>query len=297
MLQRLHFKDLCIKRFCLGWVALVLSLPVISHAIQSAANNQSTAMIKRDLAEHGLLLFTPQEAAYAEELNRLRLNSQSGMDVAKPGSVIVKNTSQHALSGFAIRWKIADHTGFLRTRDVMHLEPRALLDGDHARAEQISIPAGASRLVTLEGLILNPEALKDFSSSLLAPGFTVVSVQLDFAAFDDGEVIGPDEIGMLSTFRATVNAKQDLMEEISAKLSQGQTLHQALEALQSAAPKAPITHAPLDPDGTYAALRQQYLDELVTTERNYGEQMAMQSIQHHKYNIRPSIHRRSDSQK
>lgn len=296
MLQRFRFKDLC-KGFCLGWAAMVLSLPVISHALQSAANNQSTAMTKRDLAEHGLVLLIPQEAAYAEELQKLKLDSQPGMAVAKPGSVILKNASQHGLVAYGIRWKIADPKGFLGTRDVMHLEPRALLDSGRARAEQISIPAGASRLITVEGLIRNPEALKDFSSSLLEPGFSPASVQLDFAVFDDGEVVGPDEIGMLPTFQATINAKQDLMEEISAKLAQGQTLRQILEALQSSIPKAPITHAPLDPVGTYAALRQQYLNELTTTEHNFGEQMAMQSLQYHKYNTRPNIHRRDSSPK
>ena len=152
-------------------------------------------------------------------LNQLQLNDKPGMEVAKPGSVILKNASQHSLVAFGIRWKIADPTGFLWTRDVMHMEPRALLDDGRARTDQISIPARASRLITVEGLIRNPEALKDFSSAFLAPGFIPVSVQLDFAVFDDGEVVGPDEIGMLPTFQATLDAKQDLMEEISTRLS------------------------------------------------------------------------------
>jgi len=298
MSRQIRFKRhfLC-NHISLGWIAMILSLPLMSHGIQSGANHQSTSITKRDLAEHGLSLLLPQDAAYSEELNKLQLNNKPVIDAVKPVSVIVRNTSQHALVALGIRWKISDPTGFLRTRDVIHLQPRGLLDGGRPRTEQASIPAGASRLVTLEGLVLSLEALKDFNSAFLAPGYSPASVQLDFAAFDNGEVVGPDEIGLLATFQVTVNAKQDLMEEVSAKVLQGQTLHEVLEALQSAAPKAPEPHAPLDPAGTYAALRQQYLDELIATERNFGEQTAMQSLQHHKYNVRPDIHRRKDNSK
>jgi hypothetical protein len=56
------------------------------------------------------------------------------------------------------------------------------------------------------------------------------------------------------------------------------------------------SHAPLDPEDTYATLRQQYLDELTTTERNFGEEMAMRSLKHHHYDTRPNLHRRGDIQ-
>jgi hypothetical protein len=283
------------KQVALGWIGMVLSLCAISLGTQQTAANGPIFMTKSDLAQHGLSLLLPGEAGYAEELNKLGLNDKPGMDLAKPGSVILKNASPHSIITFGVRWKIKDSTGFVWTRDVMHVEPRGLLDGGRRRTEQVSIPAGSSRLITVEGLIQNPAGLKDFSSSFLAPGFSPVSVQLDLAIFDDGEVVGPDEIGMLPTVKATINAKQDLMEEVSSRLAQGQSLHEALASLQSEAKPAPKTHAPLDPDATYAALRQQYLDELATTERNFGEQVAMRSLQNHKYEIRPDIHRRGNT--
>ena len=70
-----------------------------------------------------------------------------------------------------------------------------------------------------------------------------------------------------------------------------------LIALNSTNKAAPKTHAPLDPNATYAAFRQQYLDELTTTEQNFGEEAAMRSLKHHKYDNRPNIHRRDDKDK
>ncbi len=283
------------RLFTVIGIGMILAPFPAKYATAQAGDNGFN-MTKRDLAGNGLIVFLPNESGFAEELNKLQLANKPGMDAAKPGSVIMKNVSQHAVVSFGLRWKIKDSTGFVWTRDVMHIEPRSLLDGDRRRTDQVSIAADSSCLVTVEGVITNPEALRDFSSSFLAPGFTVVSVQLDSAVFDDGEVVGPDQIGMLPTFKATINAKQDLMEEISDRLSQGQSLHEILVALNSANKAVPKTHAPLDANGTYAALRQQYLDELTTTEQNFGQEMAMRSLKHHKYDNRPNIHRRDDKQ-
>ena len=274
-----------------------LSRSVFANAMLQMTTNTALNMTKHDLADDGLSILLPTDAGYAEELNKLQFDNKPGMDAAKPGSVIIKNTSQHAVASFGLRWKIRDSTGFVWTRDVMQMEPRALLDGGRSRMEPLSIAAHSGQLITIEGIIANADALRDFRSSFLAPGFTIVSVELDSAIFDDGELVGPDQIGILPVFRATINAKQDLMEEISGRLSVGESLHEVLTALNSAKSTASRTHAPLDPDATYASLRQQYLDELTTTEQNFGQETAIQSIKHHKFDNRPNIHRRDDKQK
>jgi hypothetical protein len=179
----------------------------------------------------------------------------------------------------------------------MQMEPRALLDGGRSRMGWGSIAAQSAQLITVEGIIANADALRGFTSSFLAPGFTIVSVELDSAIFDDGVFVGPDQIGILPVFRATINAKQDLMEEISGRLSQGESLHEVLAALNAAKKAVSTIHAPLDADATYASLREQYLDELTTTEQNFGQEIAIQSIKHHKFDNRPNIHRRDDKQK
>lgn len=280
-------------------VLLLVTLTTSVSASTMFQMNDNTALniTKHDLAKNGLSILLPTDSGYVEELNKLQFDNKPGMDAAKPASVIIKNTSQHAVVSFGLRWKIRDSTGFVRTRDVMHMEPRALLDGVRSRTEQVSIPAHSAQLVTVEGIIANADALRGFTSSILGPGFTIASVELDSAIFDDGGLVGPDQIGILPTFTATINAKQDLMEEISDRLSQGQPLHEILVALNSANKAVPKTHAPLDPSGTYATLRQQYLDELTTTEQNFGQEMAVQSIKHHKFDNRPNIHRRDDKQK
>ena len=261
----------------------------------SQSQDGGLPMDQQEFLAAGISIILPTGPGFAEALKKLQLDDKPGMETARPGSVILKNDAQHSIASFAMRWKTKDSTGFVWTRDVMHMEPRALLDGGRRRTEHISLEAGASWLVTVEGMIANPEALRNFSSSFPEPGFTVVSVQLDSAIFDDGEIVGPDQIGMAPVFRATINAKQDLMEEISGRLRQGESLREILAALNSAHKRAPQTYAPLDPAGAYAALRQQYLDELTTTEQNFGEEMAMRSLHYHKYDTRPDLHRSGES--
>jgi hypothetical protein len=253
-------------------------------------------MNQQEFVGAGVSIILPTEPGFTEALKKLQLDDKPGMEIARPGSVILNNHSQHSIVSFGLRWKIKDSTGFVWTRDLMHMEPRALLDGGRGRAEHVSIRANTSCLITVEGMIANPEALRNFRSSFLEPGFTVVSVQLDSAIFDDGEIVGPDQIGMVPVVMATINARQDLMEEISGRVDQGESLHKILAALNSAHKRVPQTHAPLDPEATYAVLRQQYLDELTTTEQNFGEEVAMRSLKRDKYDTRPDLHRRSESQ-
>jgi hypothetical protein len=269
-----------------------LSRSVPANAMLQVTANNALNMTKHDLADNGLSILLPTDAGYAEELNKLQFSNKPGMEAVQPFSVIMKNASRKAVAAFAIRWKIKDSNGFVRTQNVMQLEARVLLDGNRRRTDQLSIAAGTSRLVTVEGIIMNLEALHNFSSSFQAPEFTVVSVELDLAVLDDGEVIGPDQVGMFPIFKAAVNAKQDLMEEISGRLSQGGSLHEILVSLNSANKRPPRTYDPMDPIATYAATRQQYLDELTTTEQNFGEEMALRSLKSHKYDNRPNIHRR-----
>jgi hypothetical protein len=269
-----------------------LATSVFANAMLQMTDNTALNMTKHDLVDNGLSILLPRDAGYAEELNKLQLDNKPGMDVAQPFSVIMKNASRKAVAAFVLRWKIKDPNGFVRTQNVMQLEARALLDGGRRRTDQLSIAAGTSRLVTVEGIIMNLEALHNFSSSFQAPDFTVVSVELDLAVLDDGEVIGPDQVGMLPIFKAAVNAKQDLMEEINSRLSQVGSLHEILVSLNNANKKTSQTYDPLDPVATYAATRQQYLDELTTTEQNFGEEMALRSLKYHKYDNRPNIHRR-----
>jgi len=282
-------------------IVLLLLLPLVKSVFASSmlqmTDNAALNLTKHDLVDNGLSVLLPADVGYTEELNKLQFENKPGMDAAMPGSVIIKNTSQHAVVCFGLRWKIRDSTGFVWTRDVMQMEPKALLDGGRSRMAWASIAAHSAQLITIEGIIANADALRGFTSSFLVPGFTIVSVELDSAIFDDGVLVGADQIGILPVFRATINAKQDLMEEISGRLSLGESLHEVLTALKSAKKLASRTHAPLDPDATYASLRQQYLDELTTTEQNFGQEIAIQSIKHHKFDNRPNIHRRDDKQK
>jgi hypothetical protein len=246
-------------------------------------------MTKRDLAEDGLILLTTSDPDYSDEAKALGFDV-SQLQAAGLFPVILKNMSGHSLAAFQIHWQLADSTGFVWNPSFGFTQPRGLLDGGINRIDRSSFPPHSSRLVTVEGLLSSAEQLQQLSSRF-REGFSLVSVRIDSAIFDDGIVVGPDRDGLVSQFKAIVDARQDLVEEINSQLKQGHSLHEVL----AATPKVEVQNVrSLDPKEFYGRSRESLLAELIAIERNQGEEAALQSLKFHQYAHRPNIHRPVD---
>jgi hypothetical protein len=258
----------------------------LAPRLVSTQHAESGSMIKQDLAEYGLTLLTPVDPGYSDEVKKLGFE-RSQLEAAGLFAVILINSSNRSLAALQIHWQIGDSAGFIWNPSFGFTQPRGLLDGGMSRLDHPSFPPHSSRLVTVEGLITRPEQVQS-ASSRFTQGFSLVNVRIDSAVFDDGAAVGPDQDGLVSQFKAIVDARQDLIDEINSKLKQGHSLHEVLTTMPH--DDEETVHS-LDPDELYRRSRKNLLTELVGVERDRGEQAALQSLKFHQYANRPNIHR------
>ena len=266
---------------CIGCISIQGQTPNSTH------NAGTNPMVKDDLARRGLKLLLRSDPTFADELKKLGLDS-SELQAKGLFPVLLRNSSLRSLAAVQIHWRLIDNSSVIWNPSFSFTQPRALLDGHLVRMEEASLPSNSTRLITVEGLILRPEQLHNMSSQFSSKPFSLVSVQIDSAVFDDGSVVGPDEDGLVARFRAMVDAQHDLMEEIGSQLAKGQSLHDVLAAMPHEDDKNVHSVAPSE---FYRMIRQQILDEMIATEKNFGQEMAMRSFHYHRYEIRPDIHR------
>jgi len=136
--------------------------------------------------------------------------------------------------------------------------------------------------------IAYPKRVKRERDAVLMDAIRTAVPQL---GLQHGEAIGPDKLEVVKRLKARVDAQQDLLEEVSNRVANGELLHSVLQELQKTAlsQAQPRTLTKLNPDDVYGLVRQQYLDELAATETNVGEEAASRRIQQLKYVRRPTI--------
>lgn len=250
-------------------------------------------MIKEDLSEYGFSILLPDDPTFRSELQKLGPSVSATAELLAPGAALVKNTSQRAVVAFGVRFTKRSDDGHIATSDVIDNQPSALMDmgnpGRYDRPRGGLVSPGGTRLVTPNGVV--DSTSKSYTRYQTPTPWTIVKVQIDSVVFDDGQAIGPDQLGVVEGLRAHVNAQQDLLEEISESLSHGELLHDVLQRLQSAAlPRTQSALTQPGPSGIYALVRRQYLDELITTELKAGDEVALGRVQQLKYVTRPNIH-------
>ncbi len=260
--------------------------------LPSAAPTQGLIMNKHDLTPAGFSIITSDDPAYDIELRRLGFGANLDALAVKPFSVILKNFSTRSVVAFAIKWTVSDALGNTISREFSYIQPSALLDGGKTKREKAPIEhqirPGASRLVTVNGMVRSADELHDLAvdSSI----GVVKNVFLDLAIFDDGEAVGSNELGLMERFAAFVNAEQDLMQEVDSRISKGEALTPILKDIRSRL--APDTGAlPVTPAALYDHNFRIYLNELETTNKNAGEEVAKDVVTHRKYAARPTIHK------
>ena len=269
---------------------LLLFVPLVLQIF--AVQMRGLTMNKHDLTSAGFSIIASDDPTYETELQRLGLGANVDALAAKPFSAILKNASSRSVVAFALQWTIADASGNTVSRDFSYIQPSALLDGGKAKRESApvehQIRPGTSRLVTVNGMARNVEELHDLAAQPFVG--TVKGIDLDLAIFDDGEAVGPNELGLMERFTAFVNAEQDLMREVSSRMSKGEDAKTILVDIRKKL--APDTgEVPVTPAATYDHNFRIYLAELETTMEHAGTEATKNIVAHRKYDVRPNIHR------
>ena len=293
--QLRHHGIMCLKQIAMLLMISLFCSPLVTVYCGAQARGQMVE--KRDLPESGFSIILPSDPTFDTQLIKLGLGSRADVQTLRQCSVILKNSSTRSIVAFALRWVVVDPTGKVTMHDRSYVQPGALLDNGRAHGERTEIEhqirPGASRFITIAGMARSSDELHALASSFLnsPPQFSVTSVVLDAAIFDDGEAVGLDQLGMLDRFKAHVAAEQELLSEVNSRLANGEFMSDILVDIRNKlSPES--TAIPLTPSAIYEQTRRQLLTELETTERNFGDEVAKRTVIDRKYDKIPDIHKK-----
>jgi len=252
----------------------------------------------KGIPQHGLILIGPGEPAFQEELSSLMGYRIGRIGTVIPLSVILENKSDKAVVAYKLRWEFVNEKGRTVRKEVTYQQPNALLDQGTPKGNPeggfLIAPEG-KRLVSLVGSMGQDSDISN-SDPRIAPltdelrtarGLTVI---LDGAVFEDGTVVGRSNSTLFETFKASVDAKQDLMDEIFDSLRKGLTEEQIAGNLRSSIDPNAVLN-PGSASEAYLYSRREHVQEFLNVRDKAGFQAALGVAHEHRYKTRPNFKR------
>jgi hypothetical protein len=163
-----------------------------------------------------------------------------GIAALAPASFVVSNGSGKAIIGIGVKWRLVDSAGRESTYD----------EGTHSflvMSQRPLAPAhgrllAAPRTFVSEDLLLHPE--KGVVAVLPGDAFiarfsaaVTIHAEVDSIVFQDGEVVGPDDLGLVKSIRDRRDAAAEIVKQVESAQAEGKD---ASEALRTVATRPPF---------------------------------------------------------
>jgi len=254
----------------------------------------------KDLPERGLVILSSSDPSFNEKFSfLLRQKPSVFVETLKPFSFIFNNMTDKSLVAYQLKWEMVKADGTINTRITSFANPRALMDGGAPGLEHLSVGAGhaikasSSRFISLFfSLDENPGGgIGAYSSGSSQEGalnqiqqmarnsdidkmvnylstelqdYTRLTVIIDGAFFEDGTFVGPDSTRFFANFQANLDAKRDLLEEISFGVKHKQSLEDIFNELDILAKSEDVTiDSSATPTDYYNHYKRLYSEEIL----------------------------------
>ena len=202
---------------------------------------------KRDLPKQEVHIITSADPSFESTASTYFKNqSKSSNEELKPFSIFIKNSAKRTVVAYMLVWQLIRADGKILTNRTAYSEPAMLMgekmpndprfkhtqaiEPSGVRCFSWSAPIGEGLLVSLgDGHELGSEQLQKSQGDAavrvaltneLAQA-TDLTVSIDGLFFDDGTFIGPNTTGFFERMQAIVNAKLDLVRDITEAASEG----------------------------------------------------------------------------
>lgn len=271
------------------------------------SKNMNVRMHAKDLPEHGLVIIKPTDPDFDTTASGL-LEGMSVTDIeeVKPLSVIIRNTGNKTVVAHSIVWEGVEANGKKNSYKILYANAEALTEesmqnsADNAASEIIR--PGTARLFTLlpnyyqssnGGSGRSPredyqaaqsrsdsendrlQSRRSFVATALNK-YTDITVYVDGVFFDDGSFVGEDTTGFFDTMSAQVNAKRDLMDDISDQFERGKSKDDIFSELET---RVSLTDSRVinlaanrSPEAHYDFFRKLYAKQLLGLKKVYGDE-------------------------
>ena len=302
------------KRYAVIAISLLAVVGMVTGVFAGIrrANGMQIRFNTRDLSEHGIHIVTPVDQSF-DELASKHFKNRSPESL-KPLSVFVKNSGSRLILAYALTWELQDKDGKRITSKTVGYSALGVLMGDenpsnlkHTTAiepgtvrcfnvdEQIE--QDAPETVSGQNTTFSPQSseAKGQSNAILAKltsklsQAASVSVTLDGVIFDDGTFVGPNESSFIQQMQALVNAKVDLLREISLASKQG-TLKEAFESIKAKSREPDVVFGEkFSADDWYRYLQKIYAIEITGQYYAYGPEQLVPHLLRSYDRARPSL--------
>ena len=252
------------------------------------AQTVSPEFVVKGIPEHGLALIGPSNPEFDNLITSRHKDADPIVETLKPFAVLIKNTSNHAVIAYALKWELTRADGKIATQIETHITLWKLMGMEGSEDDGDIIGANSFAFATASRLSFSrPEAIKGNDPELAAiannakmelMNYKEISVTIDGAFFDDGTYVGSDSTGFFSKVETLVNAKRDLYVDLSEALKHGNPPSLVLNRLDEVA-KAPITQSsPSDRDELYRKYKKDAAAELLKMRMSSGDNTVIEFV-------------------
>ena len=279
----------------------------------------------RDLQENGVHIITPVDPSFAE-LAAKHFEKRTP-EALQPLSVFIKNSSKRLVLGYALTWEILDAEGkTITSKTVAYSEPGALMGAEIPKdlIHTTAIEPGAERCFTvnsqiekeavgpggfggafslrtteesaraLQAMIANQKG-EEIASTLRAmwadqlSHASDVTVSLDGVIFDDGTFVGPNKTGFFERMQAMLNAKVDLLREITVASEQDK-LDETFDSIAAKSRESDVVlGTTASSDDWYYYFRKLYASEISNQRRVHGKENVVRYLIESYRRARPEL--------
>lgn len=245
-------------------IPIVLSLIVVvttatGFFFSKITENMQIRINAKDLPEHGLVIIKPSDPDFDSlTADYLRGMPSDEIESIRPLSVFIKNSGDKTVVAYAVVWEGIEANGKKDSYKKFVANAEALTDREEyfaalARTTNLddTISPSTARLISLLSVPSNNsiggsgsslqhsqnqsgQNPKNLASQLLTK-YTDVTVSIDGVVFEDGSFAGPDTTGFFEKINAQVEAKNELIADITENLRLGKTRDDVFKDIEAKA--------------------------------------------------------------
>lgn len=261
---------------------------------------------KRDLPNQDVHIITSAEPSFeATAATYFKAQSKTANKDLEPFSVFIKNSGKRTVVAYMLVWQLVKTDGQVLTNNAAYAEPAMLMgekmptdprfkhtqaiEPDRVRCFSWSEPIpsqsevqriGSYRDLQLEQRQQNeaPNVAVQAQLSTELAQSTNLTVSLDGLFFDDGTFVGPNTTGYFERMQAMVQAKVDLLRDITEAAEKGKEDEAFAAITANSSEPDPIITSMASPDEYYKYYRKLFAGEFSGMMGAYGKQRVVPYI-------------------
>lgn len=270
----------------------------------AVAGNAAVVMTGTDLAAKNLRFVLPSDPSFNGKLHSMGIASNPSVTAIQNVGVVLTNGDQRGLCAFVLDWKITQANGTTTHQYMTRQSPTGFIWA-RQNPKEVGVPKVAgndsifiSPMFEADRNTAAPPAMPSAQSGQITQFYSAakaISVTLDLAVFNDGEVVGPDSREYADKFQAMIQARRDIQVEIHRAQIAKRTTAQIKAGLAKRGPELPFPAITDPPNVWYKWQVSRTTNELLRIGKATGsDDQMIQAAYRNYYKPHPALVRKAN---